>query len=45
MDKKSRNGEKTMKEIIKAIQIQLGSLTQEEAIKVLDYILMLKRMR
>lgn len=34
-----------MKEIIKAIQIQLAELTQEEAIKVLDYILMLKRMR
>lgn len=34
-----------MKEIIKAIQLQLGSLTKEEAIKVLDYILMLKRMR
>lgn len=34
-----------MKEIIKAIQLQLVSLTQEEAIKVLDYILMLIRMR
>ena len=34
-----------MKEIIKAIQIQLAELTKEEAIKVLDYILMLKRMR
>ena len=34
-----------MKEIIKAIQIQLAELTKEEATKVLDYILMLKRMR
>lgn len=34
-----------MKEIIKAIQIQLAELTKEEAMKVLDYILMLKRMR
>lgn len=34
-----------MKEIIKSIQIQLAELTKEEAMKVLDYILMLKRMR